>query len=174
MSTTPQKLLTYGELIKRQRVHVLRVSEVPTDHAVSLGLPTRRWLGAGYAFFASPALRRPADPIEQHPPDRWWVLDAHTGHLLVYALSGVLPFADGQKWDMVRLPRTNLSMDQQRAAYARLSEQLDRLAPLFFKGENAAAAERKALADALAAAIPAPVLPQYRALVPDFFAWLEA
>jgi hypothetical protein len=65
-------------------------------------------------------------------------------------------------------------LEQQRAAHDRLAGSLDRLAPLFFKGEPGPPEERKELADALAAMIPEPLALQYRALVPDFFAWLEA
>lgn len=174
MDAPSPRWLSYRELLRRQSIHALRESDVPVEHAISLGLPTRRWLGPAYAFFASPAVRRPGEPAEQKAPDRWWVLDARTAHLILYALAAVLPFAEGKEWVAVKLPPATLSLEQQRAAHDRLAGSLDHLAPLFFRGEPGPPEERKELADALATMIPEPLAPQYRALVPDFFAWLEA
>lgn len=165
--------LSYRELLRRQSIHAMRESEVPSEHAISLGLPTRRWLRPGYAFFASPAVRRPGTPPRQHPPDRWWVLDARTGHLIVYALAVAIPFTDAAGWEVVTLPDLSLDVYEQRDRHARLAELMDRVAPSFFRGESGSVDDRKGLADALAALIPGSLTPQYRALVPEFFSWLD-
>ena len=59
---TQPAYINYGEIRQRQRTHVLRQTEVPVDHAVSLPLPTLRWGRPAYACFASPAIRRPGQP----------------------------------------------------------------------------------------------------------------
>jgi hypothetical protein len=174
MDPTTTRWLTYAELLRRQSVHALRESDIPPDYAFSLGLPTRRWLGPGFAFFASPAIRRPGEPIVQKPADRWWVLDARTGHLIVYALNGAVPFHEGPGWEEVHLPPTSASLEEQRASHTRVASILDRLIPFFFRGAAIPQEERQTLRQALAGVIPGPLMPQYRALVPDFFAWLEA
>jgi hypothetical protein len=172
-SASPQ-WLAYQELFRRQTIFCLRESDIPVDHAVSLGLPTRRWHGPGYAFLASPAVRRPGAPVEQQAPDRWWVLDARTARLIVYSLTAAVPFAPGEQWSTVTLPPPTHSVQEQAALHGRLADFFDRLASAFFQGEPGDTAWRQAFTAELAAAIPAPLLPQYQALVPDFFAWLAA
>ena len=52
-------LLSYQEFRKRQATHMLRQTEIPVEHAISLPLPTLRWNRPAYIAFASPAIRRP-------------------------------------------------------------------------------------------------------------------
>src|SRR5262249_24604337 len=126
------------------------------------------------AFFASPALRTPGKPVEQGPPDRWWAAQAHGGGIMIYALWQVARYAEDANWSTVVLPPVSRSIDEMRQALKNIEELMDALAPAFFAGEKGDDQARKELAEALAATLPEPIMPQYRALAPDFFAWLEA
>ncbi len=172
MTTKPSGLLTFTEARQRLRTHPLRLAEIPQEFAVSLPLPTRRWREPAYAVFAGPAIRRPGQPTEHDPPDRWWVMAAQSGHTLIYALTRVQHFCDTPCGRVAVSPQGTLVEVQQ--ALERAAASLDRLAPLFFVGEPGGADDRRALYQALASLVPPPLLPQYRALTPDFFAWLEA
>jgi hypothetical protein len=174
MNEARSEYMSMTEVSQRQRTHPLRLAEVPVEHAISLPLPTRRWGAPAYACFAAPAVRRPENPPQQSPPDRWWAMGAKNGRLLAYALCQAVPFADSSGWCTVTLPEVGLSLAELRQALADLEAQVTRLAPVFFNGERGDLAARKALSESLERCLPAPLLPQYRALVPDFFAWLEA
>ena len=63
------------------------------------------WGEPAYAYFAAPALRKPDQPMQQGAPDRFWVLAAHGGRVLLYALSKAVPFPSGAQFDSVTLPR---------------------------------------------------------------------
>jgi hypothetical protein len=166
--------LSYKEIRKRQRTDALGQFEIPIEHAISLPLPTKRWAGPAYASFASPALRVPSQPLKQGAPDRWWVVDAQTGHLIVYALWNAMAYAEGVDWTTITLPEENRSIAQLRESLATIELLMDTLAPAFFADQPADETTRKALSEALSASIPEPLLPQYRMLAPDFFAWLES
>jgi hypothetical protein len=145
-----------------------------------------RWGEPGYALFASPASTPPAKPgqpgtadqsVELGAPDRWWVIDAHGSHLILYALWNVMPFAEGVAWSPVTLAPTSLgdkALQEARVRQQRLEHLLNELAPEFFMERPGESIERRALAEALAAYLPRQLMPQYRALVPDFFAWVDA
>jgi len=166
MNAPQTTLLTYSNVRNRLRTHMLRQTEIPVEHAVSLPLPTTRWLGPGYAFFASPALRQPGQPVEQGAPDRWWVVDAYGGRLIAYTLWKALPYADGVQWTTVQLPPPAVSLDELRQALVNIERLMEALVPTFFAGEVGEAGARKALAEALKVHLPAPLLPQYRAWRP--------
>lgn len=175
LSNAPDRpFLAYADVLRRGALWSQRESEIPVDHGVSLGLPTCRWSNPGYAFFASPALRRPGLPVEQEPPDRWWVLEARTGRLIIYALSTAVSFSSGAAWGSVTLPATSRSLQDAIAEQARVGEFFDRLAPAFFQGRTADPSWRQGLSAALSHLIPEPLRAQYEALAPDFFAWLKA
>ena len=174
MSAAKEKLLSFSEARERQRSHPLRTYEIPVEHAVSLPLPTRRWGTPAYASFASPALRRPGQPVEQGAPDRWWAVGAHGGRLIIYALWKAAQYADGVNWTTVALPQVTATIAELKEALSRIEELMDALVQAFFAGEGGDVQGRKALSDALEAYLPEPIKLQYRALAPDFFAWLEA
>jgi len=115
--------MSYLELRKRQRVYYLYQYEVPEEHFVSLPLPTRRGGEPTYACFASPALRRPGKPLELDPPDRWWLIDASTGHLLIYTLTTISHFAPGASWSAVTVPPISRSLVEQKALVSDLAIQ---------------------------------------------------
>lgn len=171
---TEPTFLPYSEVRKRQRTHVLRQTEVPIDHAVSLPLPTLRWGRPAYACFAGPALRRPGAPAEQAPPDRWWAVDAANGHLVAYALWSAVPFADGVQWSRVVLPAPVGGIAALQSLVETIELLIESLAPAFFDRQPGDAQARQALAEALRVFVPEPLRPQVQALTPDFFAWLQA
>jgi hypothetical protein len=173
MAETQLRYLTFKEVRERLKTHALRVTEIPVEHAISLPLPTKRWGGPGYALFASPALRRPGQPLEQGAPDRWWVIDAFTGRLLVYAMAKAIPIDEKSALTTVSIPPLAGSVEEARRGATRVEELLDRLSPDFFRGEAGDQTARGELKQALGTALPPALQLQHRALVPDFFAWLE-
>ena len=158
---------------KNQRVHLLRQTEIPVEHAISLPLPTKRLPDPGYVFFASPAIRRPKEPMEQGAPDRWWIVDAHNGQLMIYVLWEVMPFTRGGSWTTQTLPARIQTLEEQQAALESIESLIDTLTVAFFTNEAGEQATCKALLEALETFLPAPLLPQYRTFASDFFAWLE-
>lgn len=174
MSEQAPNWISLAEARERMRTHPLRLAEVPIEHAVSMPLPTRRFGLPGFAFFAAAALRQPGKPVHQQPPDRWWVVDAAGGRVLVYALTRVAPFAEGAAWAACELPPVGGTLSELRQRQAEAEKALAPLAAAFFAGAAADAAERRAGLAHLLGLLPPPLLPQYRALAPDFFAWLES
>ena len=173
MNQIEKQLMSYLELRERQKSNVLIRSEVPVEHAISLPLPTNRWGEPSYAYFAAAALRRPQEPMRQSAPDRWWIIAAYGGRMMVYALTKSIPFPSNAVFEAVTLPRVAMSRDELRQSLKTMEEKLEVLTPRFFAGEPGDAIERGSLASMLAELIPEPLQPQYRAMVPDFFEWLE-
>jgi len=173
MNTQDTKWLAYSDIRQRQRNSPLRQAEIPIEHAVSLPMPTLRFGTPVYASFASPAHRQPQQPMQQGAPDRWWAVDATSGHLVLYAMVTAVPIIAGADWTTVTLPTVERSVEELRQTLAQIEEQMNALAPAFFAGEAADASARAALAQSLQAILPDPLLPQYRAMASDFFHWLE-
>ena len=165
--------MSYKEMRQRQFSHMLRRSEIPIEYEVSLPLPTKRWGRAAYASFASPAIREPDQLMRQEAPDRWWIIDASSGRLLLYALWNILPYAQDVQWSMVTLPPVALSLEELEEKLDSLETLIETLAPSFFLNEEGARVQRHTLLQALKEYLPEPLYPQYYALTPDFFAWLE-
>ncbi len=177
MNLTVTHKLDYATLRKHQGSSAFRMAEIPIEHSISLGLPTLRWGRPAYAFFAGPALKRRGQPVQQGVPDRWWAVDPRSEHLLAYALVVALPFAEGDAsstWATVTLPQPDATVEHLRERLATIDAMMDTLAPRFFEREPVSRSARAALAEILIAHIPAPLLAPYRALTPDFWAWLEA
>jgi hypothetical protein len=173
MNPMQKHLMNYSELRERQKSNVLTRSEVPIEHAVSLPLPTLKWGEPAYAFFAAPALRSPDAPMQQSAPDRWWVLAAHGGRLMIYALSKAIPFPSSEIFEAVTLPKLSMTRDELRQSLKTMEDLLDALVPQFFAQEAGDEVMRQNLAAMMSELLPKPLQPQYRALVADFFAWLE-
>jgi hypothetical protein len=166
--------LSYSRLRERLQQHCLLLEEVPTEATKSLLLPTLRFILPGWAQFSAPAKRMPGHPIVQDPPDRWWVVDAWQGRIIVYAITKAVPFVTINDWKAETLPIINLSLEAYKTQLAEVGTQLDKLAPAFFNGQPVDQATRHKLLGVLFTYLPAPLHPQYRALVPDFIAWLDA
>ena len=164
--------LPYAEIAQQKGLRALLQTQVPVEHAVSVPLPTKRWQVPGYACFAAPALRVPDQPARQGAPDRWWVIDARSGRLIAYALCRAVPFGSTAGED-VTLRQPGHSVEALRELFAHLRAQIGAQAPDFFDGKTRPAAERNALKELLEAAVPAVLMPRYRELTPDFFAWLD-
>src|SRR5215471_18837736 len=97
--TETKRWIKSRELGRHHSLDALRTTDIPVGYLLSLPLPTRRCGRPGYALFASATSRRPGEPRQQQAPDRWFVIDAVTGHLLIYALTTVLPFGDAATWE---------------------------------------------------------------------------
>jgi len=167
-------LLSYSEARRRLLTMGIVMSDVPIESAVSLPLPTNRWSIPGYAVFAGPALRIPGEAPIQAAPDRWWVYGARGGHLLIYALQAVQSFVPGELFSDVTLNNSSRTIDEMREDLAVLDRLMDGLVPAFFAGAAGELDRRRAVSETLSLVIPSQLTPRYRALVPDFFAWLEA
>lgn len=169
-----KKILSYSEIRNAQRTHPLQKALVPVEHAVSLPIPTKRAGHLAYAFFAAAAARQPGKPMRQGAPDRWWLLDAHgSASVIIYALSEVQPFST-ENFEAVTLPLISGTLADLKAALANLEAQMNALTPVFFADDAGDAEAKKELLTSLLAVLPEPLQPQYRALAPDFFAWLGA
>ncbi len=173
-SATLENLLSYSQILVRQKTGSLRASEIPTEFQVSLPMPTLRSGEPGFAFFANATSSLFTSPITHSPPDRWWIVNADNGRLALYALVRVQAFAPEIPLDRVTLPPETRTVAQVVADAEAITQQMNGLAPLFFAGEAGDQEARKALLQKLTIHLTAPMLPSYRALTPDFFAWLEA
>lgn len=174
MGEAPQLFLKYSTIRELPDVRQLRAAEVPIEHAVSLALPTCRWQGPGYVQFAAPAIRSEAAGISQAKPDRWWVIDARTGQLLLYALIAVHAPDGSADWATFTLASPGRSAQDQGRLLNDIGNHLDALAEPFFTHQVGAAQERQELSRLLNAFIPEPLGPQYRCFASDFFRWLNA
>lgn len=173
MANAQVRWLSLTDIRERMKHHSFIRSSIPVEHAISFPLPTRRWIGPAYAYFASPALRLPGQSLKQGAPDRWWVVSAHGGQIILYTLYKALPFTENEQWGTLILPTETRSIAEQQQAIATIELLVNRLAPAFFDDEPGDQRTRTALMESLSAHLPKQLLPQYQALVPDFFAWLK-
>ncbi len=161
------------ELGRHHSLDALRRTDIPNGYLLSLPLPTHRYGRPAYAFFASAVSRHPGQPLQQQVPDRWFAIDAITGHLLVYALTTVFPFGDTSTWNTVTIVPSPLQNEAYRLSEQTL-DQMDRLSSDFFEGRMAEMQERRWMLELLQTLSANQLLPQYQALAPDFFQWLES
>jgi hypothetical protein len=89
------------------------------------------------------------------------------------ALVAVQPYAD-IRWDVVTLPAVERSIAELREEQSTIALLMDRVTQAFFAEEPGETDAKCALRQLLDMHIPAVLLPQYQALAPDFFAWLQA
>ncbi len=169
----PGAFRPYEQVSAEVTKHPLRQAEVPVEHHVSLPLPTLRWALPSWAVFAGPARRAPGQPLTLGTPDRWWALDARHRGLLGYALTVVTPFTAYLPPGPVIISPPRRTITALKEDLAVLGELLDAVAPAFFAGETGDPTSRADLLDALTVAHLREAAPWYRALVPDFFTWLE-
>lgn len=172
--TNSRSLLGYADVQKWLQQHPLRQTEIPTEHAVSLPMPTRRWGEPAYSFFACPAERRPGQPPRHDAPDRWWVFSAKGGQVLIYTLSRFFSFAGGQRWDTITVSPASESVVVLQQMVQDIRQMMDAVIPAFFADTEGDAEIRAALHGVLVRFLSPPLLAQYRALAPDYFQWLEA
>jgi hypothetical protein len=170
--TVTKRWIKSRELGRHHSFSALRTTDIPVGYLLSLPLPTQRCGRSGYAFFASPSSRRPGEPLQQQVPDRWFVTDAATGHLLIYALTTVFPFGDASTWEAAIISPSQPQGEERRLSEQTL-DQMDRIAPAFFEGQTVEAQDRRRMLELLQALLANQLLPQYWSLAPDFFAWLE-
>ncbi len=156
---------------EKQDNHPVRDAEIPIEHTLSIPMPTLRFKSPAYAGFSSPTTVTPRDPIVQGAPRHWWLLDAVSGRLILFAACRIYPFAETAFAEFT-YPEVTQAADEMEADWERVLQRMEELAPAFFSGQEADAKSRKALADGLSNNFPEPLLAQYQALAPDFFAWL--
>jgi hypothetical protein len=176
-ATLPEaKWFTYSQAREWQRTQALRQSDVPIEHAISLPIPTRRWPNPGYVQFAAPSVRSPDHPTIQGAPDRWWAFDARGGRLIFYALTTATPMQDksAKPFTQVEVQPTASTVAGIREQLGALATGMDAVLRDFFDGKSGDKGARAQVRALLAAVIPAALMPQYRALAPDFFGWLES
>lgn len=166
-------ILTYSDLRQRERSLELHKTEMPIEHDKSLPMPSLRWGLPLYACFASPALLRPGQPKEVGAPDRWWLVDAQHGRLLLYARWQVLPYAQNVQWKSVILPLEKRTIAELKTLISQIEQLLNTAVPVFFAGSFLDQPTRTALLAALHAYIPVPIWAYYQTLTPDFFAWMQ-
>ncbi|MQA81728.1 MAG: hypothetical protein GEV10_25185 [Streptosporangiales bacterium] len=171
--TTPTSFMSYDEIGKAFADHPVRLAEIPVEHHVSTPLPTLRWGRPAFAAFAAPARRVPRQPTELSTPDRWLLVDASHGRLVAYDMVAAVPFATDLPAGPVTAVPARTSVAAAREDLRMLGELMDQVAPAFLAGEDGDATTRRDLAEVLGAVLPAATVPWYRALTPDFFAWLE-
>ena len=169
---------TYEQAEKWFASHPIRMHEVPISSWTSLPLPTRRWGQGSWAWFRAAQVVRPGQS-RIGDPDCWWAMDAKTGRLLAYAREDAIAVLHQSaasapaKHDQVAATTQATSETEQRDALARLAAAIDRVAEAFFENRWAPASNRQEVVQTLAFVTPREMIPFYRALAPDFFAWLE-
>ena len=72
------------------------------------------------------------------------------------------------------LPDVTKTIPEMQELLDQTEAEIDAVTPAFFAGESCSTELRQAALAALESFLPAPLLPQYEALAPDFFAWLRA
>jgi hypothetical protein len=170
---TPPALLGYTRAWDVLKVHPFRGAEVPVEHALSLPLPTTRAGGPGYAQFAAPCLRKPGESPVQSAPDRWWILDAASKAIRLYARTAAVPFGD-TAFARQELPSPAPDLPTLLGWQRELFTSLDAAVGPFFAGTPADPTAARELLGRFTRLTPAPLVPVYRDLAPDFFQWLEA
>jgi hypothetical protein len=154
--------------------HPVRESSVPTEGDISLPMPTLRWGVPVYAVFAGPAIMMPPEPVELGTPVYWWALDARRLKLLAFAQTEVVPFADNLTPSRVTISKPAGSIAEADDDQDRLANLMDAAVPAFFTGEPGDPSLRATLLTELTTVHLYEAEPWYRALAPDWFAWLEA
>lgn len=173
--TSPEEIAMapYDQLRKEIVDHPVRHTEMPTEHAISLPVPTLRWSVPAVACFAGPAARAPGRPLRLGTPDRWWALHPQSRRLVGYGLVAALPFAGTGLADEVVVDRTGRTIGEVAEELRLLGELMDAAAPAFFAGGPADATLRHDLLAVLTSAVTPAALPWYQALAPDLLSWLE-
>lgn len=173
MTIIAPRMLTYSEIRVRLRTHALRQYEVPIEYSVSLPLPTLRCGQPGYAAFASGTTHNPEQPVVQSAPDRWWVLDAASAQVLIYALTRVYSFTSELTMTPQTLPIIAQTLAEMQLLLDDMETKVEAVTPAFFDGADFPEEQKQAALNAMQTFLPTPLLPQYQALAPDFFAWLQ-
>jgi hypothetical protein len=163
----------YEQIRKNFRENSVRHTEVPVEHSISLPLPTLRWSVPSFTGFAGPAVRAPGRPLRLAPPDRWWALDRSGRRLIGYALTSVVPFAEASITGDVSVDQADRTIAELQEDLRLLDELMDQAIGPFFASASAATTVGSDLREALISAATTAVVPWYRQLAPDFFAWVE-
>lgn len=166
-------LLNYSDFHKKLVSSPVIFNELPVGHYISLPLPTKRWKQPGYAFFANPAIFLPDKSRRFSIPDRWWLMNAYTGHLVFYSLYSIMPFSNELNWQETIVPFEYMSIQDAKSKLATIELLMDTLVSAFFTSEVVSVNTRQSLLTTLLSYFPQPLANQYRAVAADFFDWLE-
>lgn len=163
----------YDTFFIHQQNHLLRQSEIPVEHYVSLPLPTRKWLEPAYISFASPVLKNTENPVLQEVPDRWWVIAANGEKIIIYALCSILHFAPNNDFEISQSEPIMTSIAELQMSLSNIKELATHLADTFFEGGNGDKEMRQALLESMKEYLPGFLWQQHLAAAPDFFDWLQ-
>lgn len=173
LSNVNSVYLGYSEIHSRTIRHPLIASELPTGYVTSLGLPTKRWHVAAYAYFSSPATTPREGVYTQSPPAMWWIIDAKNADLLVYARVTAMPFArDEDLGEPVSIVSAGETLQAFNSRRERIWELIEMTATSFFDDRPADTDLKHELAALLRRHIPGAVVRYYELLSSDFFRWL--
>lgn len=181
MSPSSRPLIPYHELVAHTMENPAIVRLVSDEHYVSLPLPTLRWRSDAVASFASPWVKDALNPRPPGDPAQWWLLDAHSGRLRLFADMDVMAFASERLPDASHLDRNvGPSSGQEKESVERVLQRIQvikdligELAPAFFGGDDALAEKRATLRSELVRHLPRNLVPWSQAFAPDFWAWLS-
>ena len=163
--------LSVQQVEERLLSHQL-LAEADQNQIIAQFLPTARWHVPGFACFRCPAT---VGSYDVSPPDRYWVFDANSGDVLIYARVEAQPFAADMAAHGITLPPpVQRSRAESLADQKVFSDLLDLAAPAFFAGAPADPAVRRDLVAIAPRILEEQMLPWFRALAPDFFEWLGA
>lgn len=153
--------------------HFLRHFEILVEHFVSLPLPILRYDQPAFAFYAGASVRQPNIRARYLPPDRHWTIAALGGSLLFYARTSILPLAPpGTHWTPAEGDRPAVTVQVLRDRLTAFEPMIDQATATFFDGGMTRFGAE--LANEITKIVVAPMLDFYRAIAPDFWAWLGA
>jgi hypothetical protein len=164
--------LTYEEVYEMRNDCCVLRDELPTKPTVSLPLPTLRWNQPLFASFASTILSHSQRAVTQSEPLLWWLIDAHEGRLCLFTWYHIYPFAPEVHWNAMSLRPLSSTINDE-LVFSSLTRYMDCVAPLFFADQPGNFEMRNRLLKHIEVYVHPLILPQYLALAPDFFAWLE-
>lgn len=165
---------SYKEFSLLEKKNKIRESEIPVGHYISWPMPIIEKNLKGFISFASPALRQPDQPMKIGTPDRWWILNADNGKLIVYALCTAMPYANYKFHEPFTLPKIQLSIQEIRQKQDSMAILMDSIVIDFFDQKPINLTTRNAILEIYKALIPGSLFSDYRVIAPQFFSWLDA
>lgn len=177
MAESDLDLVPYGDVLRDETLFERLRLFLDFHSNLSYLMPSLRWGRPTYAAFAYGGLRKTATRIMDHyPPDRWWLIDAYTREIDLYARQAVMSFTSSAPWQE-RPPPSTIQLlvpaEEVDTQLEHIQALIGELAHPFFKGSSYSAATRQQLVGSLAATFPDFFIRYYHSLVPDFSVWLN-
>jgi hypothetical protein len=174
-SGTGQKMMKVAMLVKE--AYIKTNSCVTDQDRQSLPVPVLNIAGPCVVFFYCKAVARPKQPAILFPPHYLVMLSATTGDLM--EIRKITPEEFGQPSQAVgtfALP-DGMTLDEYKKMLDRLYALYDILIPAFASGRDQADTGTEMLAKEFERTFSIlgerPLLPYYRAVMNDFFSWIE-